>query len=288
MTSIDLHDNFQPLPVVSKRTAAWQNVQLAHYRLGQGLIREHQHNKHLIIISLGHCKGELRTANGLHLPECVPNNVCVIPSGHPFQGRVDEESEFISLFLDPGLVASAAAAENLAAPAEIVERSTTSDPVLSNVGLALLNEVGSEGLSGPLYVESLANIMAIHLLRHYSEPQPEFKFFSGGLTGHKLRKVTDFIEENHERELALAEMSDAAGISPFHFARQFKRATGLAPHQYLIRVRIERAKAWLSKSELPLVEVGLRAGFNNQSHFTRLFHKRTGLTPKAYRKAFQH
>ena len=100
--------------------------------------------------------------------------------------------------------------------------------------------------------------------------------------------MTAFIEENHERDLALAEMAGAVGISPFHFAREFKRATGLAPHQYLVKVRIERAKAWLSKSELPIVEVGLRAGFNNQSHFTRLFHKRTGLTPKAYRKAFQH
>lgn len=285
----DVHDSVQPLPVVFKRTAAWQGLRLAHYRLGQGLIPEHRHNEHLIIISLGNCEGELRTANGLQMPRsAVPYSVCVIPSGHPFQGRVDGESEFISVFLNPGLVASAAAAENLTRRAEIVERWTASDLVVSNVGLALLTELRSEGLSGRLYAESLANILAIHLLRHYSEPRPGFRFFNGGLTGYKLRKVTDFIEENHEHDLALAEMADAAGISPFHFAREFKRATGLAPHQYLIKVRIDRAKAWLTKSELPIVEVGLRAGFNNQSHFTRLFHKRTGLTPKAYRKAFQY
>ena len=195
MTSIDLHHNFQPLPVVFKRTAAWQNIQLAHYRLGQGIIPEHQHNKHLVIISLGHCKGELRTGNGLLLPDCAPNNVCVIPSGHPFQGRVDDESEFISLFIDPDLVASAAAAENLPGLPEIVERSAASDPLLSNVGLALLTEVGSKGLSGPLYAESLANILAIHLLRHYSEPHPGFRFFSGGLTDINSVKLRTLLKK---------------------------------------------------------------------------------------------
>jgi AraC family transcriptional regulator len=287
--SVDLHDSIQHLPVVFKRTAAWQGLRLTHYRLGQGLIPEHRHNEHLILISLGHCQGELRTASGLHMRQnAVPNSVCVIPSGHPFQGRVEAESEFISLFLDPGLVSNAAAAENLRSQTEIVERCAPSDLVVSNVAMALLRERGSEGLSGRLYTESLANILAIHLLRHYSEPRPGFRSFSGGLTGHRLRKVTDFIEENHERDLALAEMAGAAGISSFHFAREFKKATGLAPHQYLIKVRIERAKAWLTRSELPIVEVSLRAGFSNQSHFTRLFHQRTGLTPKAYRNAFQH
>ena len=287
--STDIHENGVSMPVVFKRTAAWQGVKLVHYRLGQGLIPEHKHNEHMILISLGQCQGELQTADGLLMRPAAPrNSVCVIPSGHAFHGRVDGESEFISLLLDPGVVASAAAAENLPRPVDIVERTTASDLLVSNVGLALLREQASEGMSGRLYTESLTNLLAVHLLRHYSEPHPEFKFFGGGLAGFKLRKVTDFIEQNHEHDLALAEMAGAAGISPFHFAREFKRATGLAPHQYLIKVRIERAKAWLTKSELPIVEVGLRAGFNNQSHFTRLFHKRTGLTPKAYRKAFQH
>ena len=285
--SLDFQDHVQPLPVLFKRTAAWPGLRLTHYRLGPGLIAEHRHNAHSIFISLGHCQGELRTGSGRVLEKATPYSVCVIPSGQSFAGKVGAESEFVSLFLEPRLV-DTAAAENLSHGVEIVEKSTQRDLLLSNVGMALLNEVDSGGLSGRLYAESLANVLAVHLLRHYSEPRPDYKFFSGGLTGYRLRKATEFIEENHEQDLALAEMASAAGVSPFHFAREFKKATGLAPHQYLIKVRIERAKAWLTKSELPLVEVGLRAGFNNQSHFTRLFHKLTGLTPKAYRKAFQH
>ena len=72
-------------------------------------------------------------------------------------------------------------------------------------------------------------------------------------------------------------------MSTFHFAREFKRATGTTPHQHLIKFRVERAKALLADSRLPLAEVGLRTGFSHQSHFTRLFHRLTGTTPQSYR-----
>jgi len=76
-------------------------------------------------------------------------------------------------------------------------------------------------------------------------------------------------------------------MSNFHFAREFKRATGTTPHQYLIKFRIERAKTLLNEDSLPLVEVGLRSGFSHQSHFTRLFRKITGTTPRLYRMGLQ-
>ncbi len=294
---LDTHAGIQSVPFVFKRTApfvfkraaAWAGVRLEHYRLGKGQIPAHRHDEHQIIIPLGGYKGELQTANGLHIcAGAPPYSICVIPSGQHYWCRIDEESEFLSLYLDPGLVTSAAAAAQLTRGAEIVERCAARDPLVSNVGLALLTERSTAGLSGRLYAESLANILAIHLLRHYAAPRPELRLSNGGLTGFKLRRVTEFITENYERDLALAEMARTAGVSPFHFAREFKRATGLAPHQYLIKVRLERAKAWLADSELPIVEIGLRAGFNNQSHFTRLFHKHTGMTPKSYRKTFQH
>src|SRR5258705_2235497 len=102
--SIDVHDGVQPFPVIFKRTAAWQGMRLEHYRLGQGLIPEHRHNEHLIIISLSLCRGELRMADGLKFGQnSVPDSVCVIPSGHSFHGSVDAGSEILSLFLYSGL-----------------------------------------------------------------------------------------------------------------------------------------------------------------------------------------
>ncbi len=111
--------------------------------------------------------------------------------------------------------------------------------------------------------------------------------FTGGLTATKLRQVNDFINENYSRDVKLAELAQVAGMSSFHFAREFKRTTGTTPHQYLIKFRVERAKMLLAKNELPLTEVGLRSGFSHQSHFTRLFRKITGTTPHSYRLTLQ-
>jgi AraC family transcriptional regulator len=153
--------------------------------------------------------------------------------------------------------------------------------------MALLGELDSEGLSGRLYAESLGNVLAVHLLRYYAASTSGPVTFTGGLSAKRLRQVTDFIADNYSRDLKLNELAHVAGMSSFHFAREFKRTTGTTPHQYLIKFRIERAKALLAKNELPLIEVGLRSGFSHQSHFTRLFRRLTGTTPHSYRLTIQ-
>jgi AraC family transcriptional regulator len=150
--------------------------------------------------------------------------------------------------------------------------------------MAFKAEVESEGPAGRLYAESLANVLAVHLLRNYTQHGDRLPTALGGLTGRKLNLATEFIRENIERDLGITEIASAVDLSPFHFARSFKQATGVSPHQYLIKSRIEQAKSLLAKSELPIVEVGFRVGFKNQSHFTTLFRKLTSLTPKAYRE----
>jgi AraC family transcriptional regulator len=145
----------------------------------------------------------------------------------------------------------------------------------------------SEGLSGRLYAESLANVLAVHLLRHYTTEAGFTAPTSGGLSPNKLRRVTDFITENFSSDISLGELAHVAGMSSFHFAREFKKATGTTPHQYLIKFRVDQAKSLLADPDLPLVEVGLRAGFSHQSHFTRLFRRITGTTPHLYRVALE-
>lgn len=96
-----------------------------------------------------------------------------------------------------------------------------------------------------------------------------------------------FVADNYERDLSLSDMAGEAGMSTFHFAREFKRATGTTPHQHLIKFRVEHAKALLAEGKMPLAEVGLQSGFSHQSHFTRLFRKLTGTTPQSYRLMVQ-
>ncbi|CAN5841288.1 hypothetical protein BH18ACI4_BH18ACI4_10270 [soil metagenome] len=276
-------------PVVLKRDAAWEGIKLSHYRFQAGDLPEHQHHDHLITLALSEsCSGEIRTASGFRTHGQTRGSICIIPSGQPFAATLESASEHLAIYLAPSLVLRAARESRAGGRSvEVVEACSPSDPVISNVGLALFAELKSEGLGGRLYAESLANILAVHLLRHYTAGVGASREFSGGLSGPKLRRVLAFVADNYDSDLSLAELARVAGMSTFHFAREFKRTTGTTPHQYLIQFRVERAKGLLTGSELPLVEVSSRTGFSHQSHFTRLFRRLTGTTPQSYRLRFQ-
>lgn len=276
-------------PVVFKRVGAWDGIRLQHVRLNTGELPTHRHEEHVVLISLSDgCKGELVTATGNGMSGTqTKGSVGVLPSGLAHKAMLEGPSEHLALLVDSKLINRAAADAQLKGNFEIIERYKRRDPVISNVGMALLGELDSKGLSGRLYVESLANVLAVHLLRYYTDGKLDAPRFQGGLSAARLRQVTAYISENYANEIRLDELANVAGMSSFHFAREFKRTTGTTPHQYLINVRVERAKTLLSQNELPLTEVGLRAGFSHQSHFTRLFRRLTGTTPHLYRLGLQ-
>ena len=272
-------------PVILKRKAAWEGIRLEHCRLRPGELPEHCHREHVALVSLSEgYQGEIRTASGARIQGTqTRGSVCVLPSGLAHTARVTGTSEHLAMYLDPAVIQRAASESHLSGEVEIVEKCTPNDGVISSIGMALLAELESEGLSGRLYAESLANVLAVHLLRHYSSSSSIVSRYNGGLSGMKLRHVKDFIAANYAGDLRLEDLAHEAGMSSFHFAREFKKSTGTSPHQYLIKFRVEQAKRLLAASELPLTEVGLRSGFSHQSHFTRLFHRLTGTTPQTYR-----
>jgi AraC family transcriptional regulator len=277
------------VPVVFRRQAAWEGIRLEYLRLTTGTLPKHRHQDHTVLISLTDGGlAELTTSSGLGLSGVQKRgSICLLPSGLEHRARLEGTSEHLALYLDPTMIDRAASDARLKGRIELVERYLRKDPVISNVGLALLAELDSEGLSGRLYAESLANVLAVHLLRHYSNGEVKPPLFQGGLSGPKLRQVTAFIADNYAKDIKLAELAHVAGMSSFHFAREFKRSTGTSPHQYLIKYRVECAKALMSNNDLPLTEVSLRSGFSHQSHFTRLFRKVTGTTPHLYRSRLQ-
>ena len=99
----------------------------------------------------------------------------------------------------------------------------------------------------------------------------------------RLRRVTQHVQENLQRELRLAELSALVHMSPYHFARLFKRSTGVPPHRFLIRRRIDEARALLAARTVPIGAIARLVGFRTPSHFTTTFRRITGMTPSAYR-----
>jgi AraC family transcriptional regulator len=145
-------------------------------------------------------------------------------------------------------------------------------------------ELTAGGAGGPLAAESLANLLAVHLIRHVLAPRQPARRRDGTLPQAKLRAVVGYIEEHLDASPSLEQLAAVARLSPYHFARQFKAATGLPPHQYVITRRVERAKELLQAGTAPsLAEVAMHVGFSDQSHFSQHFKRLVGVTPGQFR-----
>jgi len=105
----------------------------------------------------------------------------------------------------------------------------------------------------------------------------------GMLPWGRLRRVTEYVEQNLDRDLRLAELAALVYMSPYHFARLFKRSTGVPPHRFVIRQRIARASAILPTQELSIAQISRLVGFRTASHFSTVFRRVTGITPNGYR-----
>jgi AraC-like DNA-binding protein len=104
-----------------------------------------------------------------------------------------------------------------------------------------------------------------------------------GLANWRLRRAVEYIDAHLSQPVTLADIASAAGLSRMHFAAQFKSATGLRPHEYLLRRRVERAQEALLSDGASVVDVALSVGFQSQPHFTTIFRRIVGQPPHAWR-----
>lgn len=158
------------------------------------------------------------------------------------------------------------------------------DPLLAQIGLALQRELEHPTAAGKLYVQIAAQMLAVHLFCHYTSGGEPIKDPSQGLTHQQLKRVVDCVQAHLCQELSLEVLAEQTGLSSYHFARLFRQTTGESPHQFVLRQRVERAQRLLKETDAPLAHIALESGFANQSHFTRIFKRHLGLTPRTYRQ----
>jgi AraC family transcriptional regulator len=190
------------------------------------------------------------------------------------------------VFLDPTLVEQVAAETFDLDPARapVLAVDDLQLPRLRAAMLAVNDELTADAAGGPLAVESLANLLAVHLIRKASSPRNAPVRSDGALAPRKLGAVLEYIEEHLDAGLTLGKIAAAAHLSPYHFARQFKGATGLPPHQYVIGRRVERAQQLLEQDDdLSLAAVAGRCGFSDQSQLSNHFKRIVGVTPRQFR-----
>jgi AraC family transcriptional regulator len=138
--------------------------------------------------------------------------------------------------------------------------------------------------ASPLFVQGIAQAIAIHLARNYAISVEESHSGSPSLPRYKLRQITDWMAEHVAEDLNLDRLAAQVGLSKFHFHRLFKRAMGLSPARYHINLRMNVARRLLRETKKSVVAVALDVGYANPSHFAKLFRRETGLSPSDYRR----
>ncbi len=200
------------------------------------------------------------------------------------------EAEYLSLTLTPSYLFDCALRTRLVGPGASVHFRTPlaeGDEHLSRLARNLADELMEEAAGQELVVAALMDQLMVHLLRHHSNMRrsAELELSRVGLVDRRIRRAVELMHAHMGRDLPLAEIAAAAHLSPFHFARLFKKLTGASPHAYLATLRATEAQALLAGTDLSITQVSARVGYSSSSHFTKAFRQATGLTPRAFRAA---
>jgi len=241
--------------------------------------------EHLVFVSLGGGTMQRESAEGTVRHELAPGFVAVLPSGHPVRWSWNSRITFSLLALQPAFLEQVAE-QSLGQKADKIRLAFAEreqDPAIASIAAALACEALRGDAGSRLCSASLANILAVHLLRNYTDSPAELISDAPRTAVHRaVGRAVAFIQANHARDIGLADIAAAAHISPFHLARLFKRAIGVAPYQYLIQTRVNSARALITAGGggHSLAQIATSVGFADQSHLTRHFKRVLGMTPK--------
>ncbi len=261
---------------VSSADAPWRDlVRLEHHARRPFEVR-HALVWDTFAVCMGRVALEQRLGDGaLERIEGLPGDVHLYPSGVPIYARSTQPNDYLVMQLSP----------NALSTPKLSGFRVVRDPQLERIAMLFEAELRCRCSSGRLYGESLAAALAAYLLHHYSDA-PDPAPLKGRLPGRRLHAVLDYVRSHLSEPISLEEMAEVCRLSVFHFCRLFKQSTGVAPHRYVIRLRIEEAKRLLRcEHQLNVAEIGQRVGFDDQSHFTASFRRATGTTPHRWRQA---
>jgi AraC-like DNA-binding protein len=200
-----------------------------------------------------------------------------------------QQVELIVLMFSASLVIERAAAMRLVPPKSIVTftRDHLRDRKLDGLMEEFAAELATEKPGRAIVMRALVEQLLVHILRNYSMPRlsEELELSRVGLVDRRIRRSVELMHTQLDQDLTLKALAAASYLSPFHFARLFKKLTGLSPHNYLASIRATRAQLLLAETDLSVTEIGTRVGYLSGSHFTKAFRLATGATPREFRKS---
>jgi AraC family transcriptional regulator len=159
------------------------------------------------------------------------------------------------------------------------------DETLAHLSFACADMLSARTAGNSKRVAAIAHLLAIHIAEKYTNIASQNPDYRGGLPIARLRKVEDYARAHLAESISVEMLAESAELSPFHFSRVFKQATGMTPLQFVTRRRMLQAQRLIRETSRSLVEIALEVGYTSPSHFAQVFRRTVGMAPTEFRKA---
>lgn len=274
-------------PLEKDKHVPWVGIKLEHHLTDDSVRPEVSTSSYLATVCLnGSASREYggSSSRGKFKVSTNPGDIFLTGPGDIPACKSNGKLEFLLMELAPKFVQLAADELATPQPIEVRQEWAGKDESLQHLVLAMHHEVLDNCPSGPLFGEYIGLSFATILLSRHSSVPTRVAPYRGGLSPYKLKQVTEFINANLSNAVSLPEIATSIQMGPCHFARAFKVSTGMSPHQFVLRRRIEAALKKLKDPHVEFAALAYDLGFSSQAHFSTVFHKLVGVTPSSYRE----
>ena len=264
----------------------WNGFVVEHHQLPKGELPEHTILDHRLTITTGQTSipFEFKENGRWHSVQLHPGSFSMQSHGDLGAPRWLKDYEFLAIAIKPEFYRKITAMEIEPAEVELITQRGKQDINMQSFSNLFHHELQHNGYNGQLYGEVLSMAFAMYLLNNYSGGSKKITEPKGKLHGIQLKNLIDYVLCNLDKEISLDVLSAQVFLSPYHFAKIFKNTTRLSPHQFILKIRINKALEMIKLKSLSLTEIALVNGFYDQSHFTHSFKRVVGISPKKYQK----
>jgi AraC family transcriptional regulator len=268
--------------IVTSQALDWPGMLVEAGRNDVSAVDDLVGDQHYLSLNLDRAplKLEVKQPSGFKQYTVPPGSLWVSPSADPITLRLNSTLRYLRVSIDPlhlGRLINPLPDEM--APVRLRRTYAVASPQIAHLMLALRAEADEQNPGGLAAVEAVTSALGYHLVRAAGIEQPRPVRAHGGLSAVAKRRVLELIDAALDTKLTVERLAHEVGLSPAHFARAFKETLGRAPHQYLLELRLERARRLLETAGASLSDIAQRTGFADQAHFTRLFKRAFGTTP---------